>query len=126
QPMHHRSVRQLLRRQHVGKREKSSCVRPIIEKKLFPPNGITVANNGASVGYAFFQPVPFTCSHNINPLYLLNRKMSPEIGLLLCSVQASVATMDSTNVQSMRAMMRWSASCGPVNLGAAEASRATA
>jgi hypothetical protein len=59
---------------------------PSQEKKIFPPNGITVANNGASVGYAFFQPAAFTCSHDINPLYLLNREMSPEIGLFLCSV----------------------------------------
>lgn len=61
---------------------------PTVEKKLFPPNGITVANNGASVGYAFFQPEAFTCSHDINPLYLLNKEMSPEIGLFLCSVIA--------------------------------------
>lgn len=61
---------------------------PTTEKKLFPPNGITVANNGASVGSAFFQPKTFTCSHDINPLYLMNKVMSPEIGLFLCAVIA--------------------------------------
>ncbi|QBR71135.1 S-CspCI protein [Beijerinckiaceae bacterium] len=61
---------------------------PTTEKKLFPANGITVANNGASVGYAFFQPRPFTGSHDVNPLYLLIREMTPEIGMFLCSVIA--------------------------------------
>lgn len=60
---------------------------PSVEKKIFPPNGITVSNNG-SVGYAFFQAKSFTCSHDINPLYLLKKAMSPEIGLFLCSVIA--------------------------------------
>lgn len=64
-----------------GEQEEESTT----EKKIFPANGITVSNNG-SVGYAFFQPAPFTCSHDINPLYLLNKDMSPEIGMFLCSV----------------------------------------
>jgi hypothetical protein len=58
-----------------------------VEKKVFPPNAITVSNNG-SVGYAFFQPQPFTCSHDVNPLYLRAREMSPEIGLFLCALIA--------------------------------------
>lgn len=57
------------------------------EKKIFPAGGITVSNNG-SVGYAFFQPEPFTCSHDINPLYLLSRDMSPETGMFLCTIIA--------------------------------------
>ncbi len=40
-----------------------------IENKLFLPNCITVSNNG-SVGCAFYQPVEFTCSHDVNVLYL--------------------------------------------------------
>lgn len=55
-------------------------------KKIFPAGAVTVANNGASVGYAFFQPTPFTCSHDVNPLYLLDREMTPEIGLFLCAL----------------------------------------
>ena len=61
---------------------------PTTEKKLFPANGITVANNGASVGYAFFQAQQFTASHDVNPLYLLGRGMTLEIGMFLCSVIA--------------------------------------
>jgi type I restriction modification DNA specificity protein len=58
-----------------------------VEKKVFPPNGITVSNNG-SIGFAFFQPQSFTCSHDINPLYLLAEEMFPEIGLFLCTIIA--------------------------------------
>ena len=54
-------------------------------RKLFQPNCITVSNNG-SVGNAFFQPKQFTCSHDVNPLYLLGRKMSPELGIFLSTV----------------------------------------
>lgn len=40
-----------------------------LEEKIFPKNALCVTNNG-SVGCAFFQPVPFTCSHDVNPLYI--------------------------------------------------------
>lgn len=55
-------------------------------KKVFGPQAITVANNGASVGYAFYQSQQFTCSHDVNPLYLLDREMTTEIGLFLCAL----------------------------------------
>ncbi|MDQ2947870.1 MAG: restriction endonuclease subunit S [Acidobacteriota bacterium] len=54
-------------------------------RKIFAPGCITVSNNG-SVGYAFYQPVEFTCSHDVNPLYLLAREMTPEIGMFLCTI----------------------------------------
>jgi hypothetical protein len=54
-------------------------------RKIFPPNGITVSNNG-SVGNAFYQPAAFTCSHDVNPLYLTERPMSAEVGLFLSTV----------------------------------------
>jgi Type I restriction modification DNA specificity domain len=54
--------------------------------KVFPANAITVANNGASVGFAFFQPNQFVCSHDVNPLYLRDKVMTPEIGLFLCTL----------------------------------------
>lgn len=41
-----------------------------IGEKIFNGNALCVTNNG-SVGCAFFQPIPFTCSHDVNPLYLL-------------------------------------------------------
>ena len=56
-------------------------------RKLFPGECITVSNNG-SVGEAFYQPVPFTCSHDVNPLYLLDRTvpLTPSLGLFLSTI----------------------------------------
>ena len=48
-----------------------------LEKKLFPGRAIAVTNNG-SVGHAFYQATEFTCSHDINPLYLRDHEMSRE------------------------------------------------
>lgn len=56
-----------------------------IEEKLFSGGCITVSNNG-SVGYAFYQPIKFTCSHDVNPLYLLARPMNQYIGIFLCTL----------------------------------------
>lgn len=39
-----------------------------LSEKIFPANAVCVTNNG-SVGYAYFHDVPFTCSHDVNPLY---------------------------------------------------------
>jgi len=59
-----------------------------LERKLFPGECVTVANNGSAVGQAFYQPVPFTCSHDVNPLYLRDKKvkLTPRIGLFLATV----------------------------------------
>lgn len=46
-----------------------------LDKKLFPGHAIAVTNNG-SVGHAYYQAKPFTCSHDINPLYLRDHEMS--------------------------------------------------
>ena len=46
-----------------------------IDKKLFPGHAIAVTNNG-SVGHAYYQATEFTCSHDINPLYLRDHKMN--------------------------------------------------
>lgn len=58
-----------------------------IEKKIFEGGCITVSNNG-SVGEAFYQPTPFTCSHDVNPLYLLDNKvfLTPQIGAFLSTI----------------------------------------
>ncbi len=53
-----------------------------LDRKIFPGNAICVTNNG-SVGYAYYQNHPFTCSHDVNPLYLKNYKLNKEIGLFL-------------------------------------------
>ncbi len=48
---------------------------PSLDGKLFVGNCITVTNNG-SVGYAFYQTKPFTCSQDVNVLYLKNYKLN--------------------------------------------------
>lgn len=40
-----------------------------LNEKLFPANAVCVTNNG-SVGYAYYQDTKFTCSHDVNPLYI--------------------------------------------------------
>lgn len=55
-----------------------------IDKKIFPGNCIAVTNNG-SVGYAYYQKHPFTCSHDVNPLYLLDRELNEPIAKFLIS-----------------------------------------
>ncbi|HHQ6568476.1 TPA: restriction endonuclease subunit S [Serratia fonticola] len=59
-----------------------------INRKLFPAGAITVPNNGASVGEAFYQDRPFTCTHDVNPLYLKNKSivLNEAIGLFLAAV----------------------------------------
>lgn len=56
-----------------------------IEKKIFRGNCITVTNNG-SVGHAYYQKDDFTCSHDVNPLYLRGRELNEHIALFLCAV----------------------------------------
>lgn len=56
-----------------------------ITEKIFDGNCITVSNNG-SVGYAFYQIKPFTCSHDVNPLYLKDHTLNKYIALFLCTV----------------------------------------
>lgn len=53
-----------------------------IEMKLFPGNAICVTNNG-SVGYAYYQVNDFTCTHDVNPLYLKEQSLNRHIALFL-------------------------------------------
>lgn len=53
-----------------------------LSKKIFDGNSIAVTNNG-SVGHGFYQSKKFTCSHDINPLYLKNKKLNKFLGLFL-------------------------------------------
>lgn len=48
---------------------------------------ITISNNG-SVGYAFYQPKDFTCSHDVNPITIKDKnvKMNPFIAMFLCTL----------------------------------------
>ena len=56
-----------------------------LDQKIFSSNSITVSNNG-SIGYAFYQPIRYTCTHDVNPLYLKGHELNPFIGLFLCTV----------------------------------------
>ena len=53
-----------------------------IDKKIFKGPCIAVTNNG-SVGHAYFQPFDFTCSHDINPLYLKIVELTKNIAMFL-------------------------------------------
>lgn len=59
-----------------------------LEEKLFDGNCITVSNNG-SVGFAFYQTRRFTCTHDVNPLFLhkqWNTALTPLIAMFLCTL----------------------------------------
>ena len=56
-----------------------------IEQKLFPPNALCVTNNG-SVGYAYYQDTVFTCSHDVNPLYLKKGSFNKFTALFVATV----------------------------------------
>ena len=55
-----------------------------IEKKIFKGNAICVTNNG-SVGYAYYQVSDFTCTHDVNPLYLKDRCLNRYLAMFLIS-----------------------------------------
>ena len=56
-----------------------------IDQKIFKGNCVTVSNNG-SVGYAFYQEKDFTCSHDVNVLYLKGRKWNKYIAIFICTL----------------------------------------
>lgn len=57
-----------------------------LDQKLFPKNAVCVTNNG-SVGFAFFQPEEFTCSHDVNPLYRKDGiEFTPNTGLFIATM----------------------------------------
>ena len=55
-----------------------------IEQKIYDGSAICVTNNG-SVGYAYYQQHPFTCTHDVNPLYLKDRKLNRHLAMFLIS-----------------------------------------
>lgn len=58
-----------------------------IDKKLFEGNAICVTNNG-SVGYAYYQKHRFTCTHDVNPLYLRGRELNCYLAMfLICCIE---------------------------------------
>lgn len=67
-----------------------------IERKIFPGNCLCVTNNG-SVGFAYYQKIPFTCTHDVNPLYLKDYKLNKYIAMFL------IATIEKQRVCFMYA-----------------------
>lgn len=53
-----------------------------LEKKIFPGNSIVVTNNG-SVGFAYFVEHDFTCTHDVNPLYLKARILNRHLAFFI-------------------------------------------
>ena len=56
-----------------------------LDKKIFCGNSLCVTNNG-SVGNAFYQPIEFTCSHDVNPLYLLDGSFNMYTALFVAAI----------------------------------------
>lgn len=55
-----------------------------INERIYKGNAIAVTNNG-SVGNAYYVKKDFTCSHDINVLYLKDQELTEELGLFLIS-----------------------------------------
>lgn len=62
-----------------------------LDNKIFSGNCICVTNNG-SVGHAFYQKTKFTCSHDINPLYLKKHYLNEYLAkfIIACIEQQGV------------------------------------
>jgi hypothetical protein len=56
-----------------------------IKDKIFKGNCIAVTNNG-SVGYAYYQVSDFSCSHDVNPLYLKNYTLNENLSKFLIAI----------------------------------------
>lgn len=56
-----------------------------LSKKIFPPHALSITNNG-SVGFAYYQSTHFTCSHDVNLLYILDGEFNEFTALFVASV----------------------------------------
>ena len=56
-----------------------------LKNKIFEGNCVTVSNNG-SVGYAFYQNNNFTCTHDVNVLYLKDREWNKYTAMFICTL----------------------------------------
>lgn len=54
-----------------------------LDKKIFSKCHLCVVNNGSAIGYTYYQPSNFTCTHDVNPLWLKSYKMNKYLGLFL-------------------------------------------
>lgn len=57
----------------------------LLSEKIFPENALCITNNG-SVGFAYYQPNKFTCSHDVNPLYIKDGAFNEYTALFVSSV----------------------------------------
>jgi len=71
------SYQNILNSSKTGKEPNES-----INKKIFQGNCLCVTNNG-SVGFAYYQKTSFTCTHDVNPLYLKKHKLNRYIAMFL-------------------------------------------
>lgn len=56
-----------------------------LDKKIFPCHAVCVTNNG-SAGYAYYQDKRFTCSHDVNPIYLKDGEFNKYTGLFVATI----------------------------------------
>lgn len=57
-----------------------------LDKKIFSKGHLCVVNNGSAIGYTYYQPDNFTCTHDVNPLWLRSCKMNKYLGLFLAQM----------------------------------------
>jgi|ERR1017187_7824250 hypothetical protein len=68
----------------IGAIDKNNGISAFVAKAIHDGNTITVSYNG-SVGEAFYQPIPFWCSDDVNVLYP-NFKLTTAIALFITTV----------------------------------------
>lgn len=56
-----------------------------LSEKIFPAHALCVTNNG-SVGFAYYQSREFTCSHDVNPLYIIGGCFNEYTALFVATV----------------------------------------
>lgn len=71
---------------YVGASDSNNGITARVGQKPIHPGGtITVSYNG-SVAEAFYQPVPFWATDDVNVLYPRGFELTPEVGLFICTV----------------------------------------
>lgn len=82
----HNGITRFLTKQEIDSNSKTGNLpNEPLNKKMFSGNSICVTNNG-SVGHAYYQASEFTCSHDINPLYLKDRSLNCCLAMFLIKV----------------------------------------
>ncbi|WP_304230568.1 restriction endonuclease subunit S [Lactobacillus kitasatonis] len=84
---HHNGVTEYYSKQDIEKASKTGNGKKNepLDQKIFPPHALCVTNNGAP-GYAYYQDKEFTCSHDVNPLYIKNGQFDREVAMFVATV----------------------------------------